>query len=91
MPARRSSPLPPRGARKLGALLLALLCLAPALARAADPVRLWHAYRDAEQDALVAIIEAHTATTGTKVELLQVAHESFGLSLIHISEPTRPY
>jgi arabinogalactan oligomer/maltooligosaccharide transport system permease protein len=81
MPARRSSPLPPRGARKLGALLLALLCLAPALARAADPVRLWHAYRDAEQDALVAVIEAHTATTGTKVELLQVAHESFGSKL----------
>jgi len=85
-PARRSSPLPSGGAHhpgptRLGALLLALLCLAPALARAADPVRLWHAYRDAEQDALVAVIEAHTATSGTKVELLQVAHESFGSKL----------
>jgi arabinogalactan oligomer/maltooligosaccharide transport system permease protein len=83
-PARM--PLPSRGAHdpgraRLAALLLALLCLAPTLARAADPVRLWHAYRDAEQEALVAIIEAHTATTGTKVELLQVAHESFGSKL----------
>lgn len=79
-------PSPSRGAHapgptRLGALLLALLCLAPGLAAAADPVRLWHAYRDAEQDALVAVIEAHTANTGAKVELLQVAHESFGSKL----------
>jgi arabinogalactan oligomer/maltooligosaccharide transport system permease protein len=83
-PARRASPFPTPGVpgpTRLGALLLALLCLTPALARAADPVRLWHAYRDAEQDALVAVIEAHTAASGTRVELLQVAHESFGSKL----------
>jgi len=67
--------------RTPGALLLALLCLVPALARAADPVRLWHAYRDAELDALITTVEAYTAAGGAKVELLQVAHESFGSKL----------
>jgi arabinogalactan oligomer/maltooligosaccharide transport system permease protein len=60
--------------------------LAPAIASADDPVRLrlWHAYRDAELTALVAMVEAHSATpggAGVKVELLQVAHESFGSKL----------
>lgn len=61
-------------------LLFALLVLVPGLARA-EPVRLWHAHRDAELQALIAIVEAHTAAGGEKVELLQVAHESFGSKL----------
>ncbi|MCY1007336.1 hypothetical protein OV079_17615 [Nannocystis pusilla] len=38
----------------LGALCFLIAALAPALARA-DELRLWHAYRDAEAAALVAM------------------------------------
>ncbi|HEY0136626.1 MAG TPA: extracellular solute-binding protein, partial [Nannocystis sp.] len=62
-------------------LLIAVTLLVPAVARADEPLRLWHAYRDAELAALVAMIEAHGAAGGARVELLQVAHESFGSKL----------
>ncbi len=53
----------------------------PSRARADDPLRLWHAYRDAELATLVEIVEQYTDAGGNKVELLQVAHESFGSKL----------
>ena len=65
----------------LTAVLVVPLVLTSTLAHAAEPLRLWHAYRDAELTALVAMIEAHGAAGGVKVELLQVAHESFGSKL----------
>ncbi|PCC67407.1 carbohydrate ABC transporter substrate-binding protein, CUT1 family /carbohydrate ABC transporter membrane protein 1, CUT1 family [Nannocystis exedens] len=68
------------GARVFGALFALLAALAPALARAGE-LRLWHAYRDAEAAALVAIVEEFSARTGHRVELLAVAHESFGSKL----------
>ncbi|HEY8379943.1 MAG TPA: extracellular solute-binding protein [Nannocystis sp.] len=61
--------------------VLCAICLAPSLARA-DDLRLWHAYRDAEAAALVEIVEAFTARTGHRVELLSVAHESFASKLV---------
>jgi arabinogalactan oligomer/maltooligosaccharide transport system permease protein len=65
-------------------IFLSLVCcaLAPLRARAGEDLRLWHAYRDAEAEALVAVVEAFTQQTGHKVELLAVAHESFGSKLV---------
>ncbi|MBL8971998.1 MAG: extracellular solute-binding protein [Myxococcales bacterium] len=63
------------------ACLLLLLLLLPGLARADEPVRLWHAYRDAELATLIQIVEQYTEAGGSKVELLAVAHESFGSKL----------
>src|SRR5688572_16586336 len=69
-----------RGRVAAGCVALTLLLL-PALAAADEPVRLWHAYRDAELDVLVALVESHRAAGGAPVELLQVAHESLGSKL----------
>lgn len=76
----RPSPSAPSG-RGLAAAcgLLVLLAAGPALAD--EPLRLWHAYRGAEQDVLVTLVESHRAAGGAPVELLQVAHESFGSKL----------
>ncbi|WP_293271499.1 extracellular solute-binding protein [Nannocystis sp.] len=68
-------------ARLACALFLLLAALTPGLARADDPLRLWHAYRDAELTTLVTIVEQYSEAGGGKVELLQVAHESFGSKL----------
>src|SRR5690606_124820 len=63
-------------------VLCATFALLPGLARAGEDLRLWHAYRDAEAAALVATVEAFSARTGHRVELLAVAHESFASKLI---------
>lgn len=78
--ARRLSGRTGRLGHVLAALCATLLALGPALARA-DELRLWHAYRDAEADALAEIVAAFMAETGHRVELLAVAHESFGSKL----------
>ena len=79
-PARRG--LLATGPHGLAGLIgAAFALLLPSVAGADEPLRLWHAYRDAELDALVTTIEAHRATGGAPVELLQVAHESFGSKL----------
>lgn len=77
----RPAPRPRRGALAPALAALCLLLLAPALARAGEDLRLWHAYRDAEAAALVEIVEAFSARTGHRVELLAVAHESFASKL----------
>lgn len=73
--------LSPRARTREALALLALLCVLVPLRARADELRLWHAYRDDEAAALVAIVEAFTQQTGHKVELLAVAHESFGSKL----------
>jgi arabinogalactan oligomer/maltooligosaccharide transport system permease protein len=70
---------PWRAAHVLAAIFT-VLC--PLLARAGEDLKLWHAYRDAEAEALVAIVEDFTARTGHRVELLAVAHESFASKLV---------
>ncbi len=74
---------PPRAARTKALTIVALQALLAASCASDEPrpLRLWHAYRDAELEALVAIVEAHRAAGGAPVELLQVAHESFGSKL----------
>jgi arabinogalactan oligomer/maltooligosaccharide transport system permease protein len=70
------SPVSRRTAMACAAGLLLGAC-----AHEAPPLRLWHAYRDAEQDVLAELVEAHHAAGGARVQLLQVAHESFGSKL----------
>ena len=61
----------------LALLALATCILAPALARAEEPVRLWHAYRGAEQEALEEIV----ARFDGEVELLAVPYDAFASKL----------
>jgi arabinogalactan oligomer/maltooligosaccharide transport system permease protein len=75
LPARRP------GVRLCIRLVILLIAAVPGLAHADDPLRLWHAYRDAELATLVELVERYTDAGGSKVELLQVAHESFGSKL----------
>jgi arabinogalactan oligomer/maltooligosaccharide transport system permease protein len=67
-------------------LALALLCCGWALpAFAADeeqePLKLWHAYRGGEEDALRKSAELFTAQTGTKVELLALPYDAYAAKL----------
>jgi arabinogalactan oligomer/maltooligosaccharide transport system permease protein len=59
---------------RLGALL-ALLLTGQAFAGA--PLKLWHAYRGGEEQALQTAVKAFTAQTGTEVELLAVPYDAF--------------
>ena len=63
------------------ALALGAAGLAPALARAAAPIRLWHAYRGVEEETLQAILAALRAAGGPEVELLAVPYDAFGSKL----------
>ncbi len=75
----------PRRSASLGAAVAWVVAvglgISPTLAYADPPLRLWHAYRDAELDALITTVEEFRAAGGDPVELLQVAHESFGSKL----------
>jgi arabinogalactan oligomer/maltooligosaccharide transport system permease protein len=55
-----------------------LVLLVPSLARAAEPIRLWHAYRGEEEAALVLALETFE---GAPVELLAVPYDAFGSKL----------
>ena len=83
MPPRPTPPVPRvRGRRRRPrGLLASALLLAACGADPDPPLRLWHAYNDAELAALVAMVEAHHAAGGARVELLQVAHDSIGSKL----------
>jgi arabinogalactan oligomer/maltooligosaccharide transport system permease protein len=58
-------------------LTLLLWLLLPPFARAEQPVRLWHAYRGAEQQALAEILERFDG----EVELLAVPYDAFASKL----------
>lgn len=63
------------------ALTLALLLAATSL-RAAEPLRLWHAYRGGEEQALEKVASQFKAKTGVAVELLSVPYDAFAAKLI---------
>ncbi|HVH98450.1 MAG TPA: extracellular solute-binding protein [Enhygromyxa sp.] len=63
--------------RAAWALLLVLLCLLAPVARAEQPVRLWHAYRGDEERALQLIL----ASFAGEVELLAVPYDAFASKL----------
>jgi len=60
------------------ALLLALL---PSFAFADVPLKLWHAYRGGEEQALERAVADFTKATGTPVELLAVPYDAFSSKL----------
>jgi arabinogalactan oligomer/maltooligosaccharide transport system permease protein len=53
-----------------------VVCLLPALAFAA-PLKLWHAYRGGEEQALEKAVAQFTQKTGVQVELLAVPYDAF--------------
>jgi arabinogalactan oligomer / maltooligosaccharide transport system permease protein len=64
-------------ARIAAPLLFVLVWLSSALAHANEPIRLWHAYRGAEQQALEQIL----ASFDGEVELLAVPYDAFASKL----------
>ncbi len=67
---------------KPGALALAASLVVASAAQAADrPLRLWHAYRGGEEQALAQAVEAFTAETGQKVQLLAVPYDAYSAKL----------
>ncbi len=78
--------LPSSGRAALSLLLLALLC-APSLASAQNAtgkLLLWHAYRDAEQDALNKALDQWNASRpDAQVEALMIPNEAFATKLIN--------
>lgn len=63
--------------RSLWLWVIALVAL-PNTARAEDPIRLWHAYRGAEEAALLEILED---APGPPVKVLSIPHDAFGSKL----------
>jgi arabinogalactan oligomer/maltooligosaccharide transport system permease protein len=63
--------------RALAPILFVLVWLYAALAQAEQPIRLWHAYRGAEQEALERIV----ASFDGEVELLAVPYDAFASKL----------
>jgi arabinogalactan oligomer / maltooligosaccharide transport system permease protein len=62
------------------AVALALLC-GSALAQQDGALRLWHAYRGAEEQALEQSVAKFTEQSGTKVELLALPYDAFASKL----------
>lgn len=58
---------------------LALLVATQALA--GEPLKLWHAYRGGEEQAIEAAVKQFTAKTGVQVELLSVPYDAFSSKL----------
>ncbi|MBL8941234.1 MAG: extracellular solute-binding protein [Archangium sp.] len=50
-------------------------------AHAAEPLKLWHAYRGGEEQAIEAAVKKFTAETGIQVELLSVPYDAFSSKL----------
>ncbi|MEM7157922.1 MAG: extracellular solute-binding protein [Myxococcota bacterium] len=65
-------------ARALPLLVGSLFVLLGAVAHAAEPIRLWHAYRGAEEDALT---QALAEFDGAPVETLAIPYDAFGSKL----------
>lgn len=65
-------------ARILPLLLGSFLALLGAVAEAAEPIRLWHAYRGAEEEALTEILADFD---GAPVETLAIPYDAFGSKL----------
>jgi arabinogalactan oligomer/maltooligosaccharide transport system permease protein len=70
-----------RGRSGCALLVFALTWLWAGLAQAQEPIRLWHAYRGAEEEALVEILESFTSSSGVQVELLAVPYDAFASKL----------
>ena len=65
-------------AARTGALAL---LLAASAATAAPPLRLWHAYRGAEEVSLEQAVKRFTEDSGTQVELLALPYDAFASKL----------
>ncbi|MCA9649257.1 MAG: extracellular solute-binding protein [Myxococcales bacterium] len=65
-------------ARVLPLLVGPILLLLGSLAQAAEPIRLWHAYRGAEEEALTEILADFD---GAPVETLAIPYDAFGSKL----------
>lgn len=63
------------------ALSLAALLPACALEDGPRPLKLWHAYRGGEEQAIEASVKRFTAETGVPVELLSVPYDAFSSKL----------
>ena len=60
--------------------LLALAMLAiTGVARAQQPIRIWHSYRDAEQEALERVVAGYK---GAPVEVLALPHDAYASKLV---------
>lgn len=62
-------------------LLVALSWTHSAAARDGEPLRLWHAYRGAEQQALDEVVRGFEQQSGQQVEVLSLPHDAFASKL----------
>ena len=60
---------------------LSLLLLVASQALAGEPLKLWHAYRGGEEQAIEAAVKKFTEKTGVQVELLSVPYDAFSSKL----------
>lgn len=69
--------------RKGLGLAVALLCASPAVvhAQSGEPLKLWHAYRGAEEQGLTRAVERYTQQTGERVQLLAVPYDAYSSKL----------
>jgi arabinogalactan oligomer/maltooligosaccharide transport system permease protein len=87
MPLRSRGPGSARSSRRLAALAALLLTAAlsflfPGRAAAAEPLRVWHAYRGDEEKALLAILDAWKQQgAGRTVETLSVPFDAYATKL----------
>lgn len=63
-------------------LLVTLFALLSTAAAASEPLKLWHAYRGTEEQALEASAKKFTEQTGTDVQLLAVPYDVFASKLL---------
>ena len=70
-----------RGARLSKVFAVLLLLLSSASAFAAEPLKLWHAYRGGEEEALQQSAALFTKKTGIPVELLALPYDAFAAKL----------
>jgi arabinogalactan oligomer/maltooligosaccharide transport system permease protein len=67
--------------RRVWGLIVALLVLALPRVAAAEPLRLWHAFRGKEEAALTELVNSWTDQSGVEVEVLALPHDSFAAKL----------
>ncbi|HEU4539163.1 MAG TPA: extracellular solute-binding protein, partial [Polyangiaceae bacterium] len=82
-PPRRRASAPAALARALACALVALVALASAPARAAEPVTLWHSYREdgTELKALAQSLDAFRKITGAEIRVLAVPFDGYASKL----------
>lgn len=67
--------------RLLVALVVFVVVFSSASASAGEPIRLWHAFRGKEEEALTQLVRAWSAESHVEVETLALAHDSFAAKL----------